>query len=226
MDRPISFPNWKAALAQAPLGDALRATYIREILSFLKHCKETRSAATVATAKRYLVWREKQSRSPSREALRWFYREGRRAEANPEAGCGDSPSGWRPADRDERVPAPGLRRPSEPPQAATDLGSEPWEKDLIKAIRERGFLWRTERTYREWTVRFARFIAPRSPYAAAGEDVAAFLSALAVEGRASPSAQKQALNALVFVTRWPGMRAPRLFTLRFAPSQPLTQTAG
>lgn len=87
----------------------------------------------------------------------------------------------------------------EPPPASSDLGSEPWEKDLIKAIRERGFLWRTEQTYREWSVRFARFIAPRSPYAAAGEEVAAFLSALAVQGRASLSAQKQALNALVFL---------------------------
>lgn len=87
----------------------------------------------------------------------------------------------------------------EPPPAAGDLGSEPWEKDLIKAIRERGFLWRTEQTYREWAVRFARFIAPRSPYAADGPEVAAFLSALAVQGRASPAAQKQALNALVFL---------------------------
>ena len=87
----------------------------------------------------------------------------------------------------------------EPPPAASDLGGEPWERDLIKAIRERGFLWRTEQTYREWAVRFARFIAPRSPYAASGEDVAEFLSALAVQGRASPSAQKQALNALVFL---------------------------
>ena len=76
------------------------------------------------------------------------------------------------------------------PPAASDLGSEPWERDLIKAIRERSFLWRTEQTYREWAVRFARFIAPRSPYAATGGDVAGFLSALAVQGRASPSTQK------------------------------------
>lgn len=93
---------------------------------------------------------------------------------------------------------PTTRRPMQPPPAASDLGGEPWERALIAAIREKGFLWRTEQTYREWAVRFARFIAPQSPYAAAGEDVAAFLSALVVEGRASPSAQKQALNALVF----------------------------
>ncbi|MBP6865887.1 MAG: integron integrase [Candidatus Didemnitutus sp.] len=101
----------------------------------------------------------------------------------------------RPSSRsDERV-----TRKLEPPKAVDDLGDEPWERALIKAIRERGFLWRTEQTYREWAVRFARFIAPRSPYAASGGEVAAFLSALAVNGRASPSAQKQALNALVFL---------------------------
>lgn len=190
-------------LAQALLGPALKAAYTREILSFLKHCKETHSAATVATARRYLAWREKQGRGPSREALRWFYREGRKGSRSPEHGGPGTDGGHESADspklKAESVPAPEFRRPMEPPPAASDLGATPWERDLIKVIRERGFLWRTEQTYREWAVRFARFIAPRSPYAASGEEVAAFLSALAVEGRASPSAQKQALNALVFL---------------------------
>lgn len=69
----------------------------------------------------------------------------------------------------------------EPPPAASDVGTDPWEQALIKASRERSFLWRTEQTYREWAVRFARFLAPRSPMEASGEDVAAFLSVLAVE---------------------------------------------
>lgn len=209
--RPISFPHWKEALARANLESSLRAAYTREILGFLKYLKGARAAATFEAATQYLAWREMQSTGPAREALRWFYREGRRAapdrgaeaaepsvESLRTGGAGASPSPGHAA--------PGVEgrnrsfsRPMEPPPAATDLGSEPWERDLIKAIRERGFLWRTEQTYREWAVRFARFIAPRSPYAAAGGDVAAFLSALAVQGRASPSAQKQALNALVFL---------------------------
>lgn len=53
-------------------------------------------------------------------------------------------------------------------------------------------------TYRQWATRFAEFLRPRSPYAAEGADVAAFLSKLAVEQRASAATQKQALNALVF----------------------------
>ena len=86
-----------------------------------------------------------------------------------------------------------------PPSAASDLGGPDWERDLIKACRERHFLWRTEETYRMWAGRFAHFLAPRSPYRAEAEDVAAFLSRMAVEERASVSAQKQALNALVFL---------------------------
>jgi integron integrase len=194
--RPISFPEWKAILACSPLTPQLKALYTREILTFLKHLKAAHAAATVEAAKQYLNWREKQSRGPAREALRWFYQEGRKD--HRVGGPPGNPPSLRPQ---PTAPAPGSRQPrlSEPPPAASDLGNEPWEKDLIKAVRERGFLWRTEQTYREWAVRFARFIAPGSPYAAAGEEVAAFLSALAVQGRASPSAQKQALNALVFL---------------------------
>lgn len=188
--RPISFPNWKTALARSPLSQQVQAAYTREILAFLKHLKAGHAAATIPAAKQYLDWRERQSPAPAREALRWFYREGSKA------GSLDAPQ---PVNSAALTKSSRPSRPMEPPAAASDLGSETWERDLIKTIRERGFLWRTEQTYREWAVRFARFIAPRSPYAAAGEEVASFLSALAVQGRASPSAQKQALNALVFL---------------------------
>jgi integron integrase len=70
---------------------------------------------------------------------------------------------------------------------------------MIAAVRRKGLLWRTEQTYRGWAARFADFLSPRSPYAGTGEDVARFLSALAVEKRASGSTQKQALNAVVFL---------------------------
>ena len=200
--RPVSFPNWKDALAQTALSPLVKVAYTREILTFLRHCKTSRAPATTELAKQYLGWREKQSAGPAREALRWFYKEGYRR-AKSEEGGAERPA-VRAINRAEPGPAgiaprqSGLR-PMQPPPAASDLGTTPWEQALIKASRERGFLWRTEQTYREWAVRFARFIAPRSPYAASGEEVAAFLSALAVEGRASPSAQKQALNALVFL---------------------------
>ncbi len=183
------------------MGAATQSAFAREIITFLKHCKVHHAAATTEFAKQYLAERERWPAGPSREALRWFYVEGRRR------GKKTGPSAITPS---SSVPPRGVaelgessaldgRRALQPPPARSDRGGTPWEQDLIKAMRERGFLWRTEQTYREWAVRFARFIAPRLPYAAAGEEVAAFLSELAVQGRASPSAQKQALNALVFL---------------------------
>jgi site-specific recombinase XerD len=87
----------------------------------------------------------------------------------------------------------------EPRPASQDLGGPDWEQALIKTMRVRGLLWRSEQTYRKWASRFARFIHPRSPFAASGEEVSAFLTNLAVQNRASPSSQRQALNALVFL---------------------------
>ena len=75
------------------------------------------------------------------------------------------------------------------------------ERALISALRSAGYLWRTEETYRMWSARFARFLFPRSPYSAEATDVAAFLTTLAVEQRAMPSTQKQALNAIVFLLK-------------------------
>jgi integron integrase len=84
------------------------------------------------------------------------------------------------------------------PRAIDDLGRSGWERALVKAVREKGFLYRTETTYRAWAAKFAAFLRPRTPEVAEGRDIADFLSKLAVEQRASPSTQKQALNALVF----------------------------
>ena len=92
-----------------------------------------------------------------------------------------------------------MARTKEPPLAVRDLGGADWERELIAAARLAGLAWRTEETYRGWAGRFASFLAPRSPYAACPDDVAAYLTHLAVSSRASPSTQKQALNAVVFL---------------------------
>jgi integron integrase len=230
--RPLSFPSWKEALAQAALSDRTREEFRREILEFLRHCKTLHAPATVALVKIHLAGREAAGAGRARAALRWFFGEGRRRERAERAGDGagtDSvapgvtdAAGSRPktirAERDSSIQStgetpvppglprasrsaePGFPRPraTEPKPAASDLGESAWERDLVVAVREAGLLWRTEETYRGWAVRFARFIAPRSPYAADASEVGAFLSSLAVEGRASQSTQKQALNALVF----------------------------
>ncbi len=110
----------------------------------------------------------------------------------------DSGPGASTSTQGEGVDRAGVRRSAEPPRARDDLGGADWERDLIKAARGKGFLWRTERTYRNWAQRFVAHLQPRSPYSAEGADIGAFLSRLAVEQRASAATQKQALNALVF----------------------------
>lgn len=69
----------------------------------------------------------------------------------------------------------------------------------MQALRTKGLLWRTEKTYREWGSRFAASLDGKSPYAATAEDVAAFLTKIATEQRASRSTQRQALNAIVLL---------------------------
>jgi Phage integrase, N-terminal SAM-like domain len=120
---------------------------------------------------------------------------GREKTADRGSVLGSSRSTFERGSYHERPPT----RPMEPPPAAQDLGGPGWEQALVQALRARGLLFRTEETYRAWAMRFAKFIEPKSPYAASGEEVGAFLTDLAVHNRASPSSQRQALNALVFL---------------------------
>jgi integron integrase len=159
-----------------------RARHEQEIRRFFRRCRQLRTPATVAFVRHYLSGLAAADTEAARAALRWLFRTAAAARSGgPETAAGME----------------AVRRP-EPLPARQDLGGADWERDLVTAIRRKGFLWRTEQTYRQWAARFAATLAPRSPYAAEGADVADFLSRLAVEQRASASTQKQALNALVF----------------------------
>ena len=202
-NRPVSFPQWQHSLAAAGLPDAQRAAFRREIMAFLHHCKVAHAPASITLARQFLATRDGSASTLARDALRWFIRSGRTPRfpaVEPEHPATHTGSAQKRGGAD--VGTGALRsgaRQSEPLPAASDLGGADWERDLIAALRRKGLLWRTEQTYREWAHRFARFLAPRSPYAADQVDVGAFLTALAVERRASQSTQKQALNALVFL---------------------------
>lgn len=197
----VSFPAWKSALASTGWPEAKQTEYRREILAFLHLCKVRRAPATIMLVKEYLAERARQGPNAARVPLLWFFQEAKRAAVGPAAPRRAEMAGVKPAPQAALVKPPvrAVARASEPPQAAEDQGGADWERDLIKAARSKGLLWRSEETYRGWAARFARFLAPRSPYAAEAGDVAAFLTELAVTRRASPSTQKQALNALVFL---------------------------
>lgn len=186
VNRAVSFRGWREALVGAPGEDFM----VPEILAYLRYCRDNRRPASVACALGYFVHIEDglcfggdpEAVERAKAALRWFFKSAPRED---ETGGG-------------RVLRGSGGRQSEPPLAASDLGKEEWEKALVRACRERHFLWRTEECYRRWAKRFADYLSPDSPYKADGGRVAAFLSMLAVEQRCSPSTQKQALNALVF----------------------------
>lgn len=219
----IQFPGWKEALARAGLAPEVREGYHRAILSLLRYCKEQRRPVSVALLRDYVAVEGEEAR----EALRWFYLAAQKGAATRRAGeslaasamgggsrtHGGGQTEVGPAEAGTTNVRPGEsrtsalpRRRAEPPGAAGDRGGADWERELIAALRARGFLWRTEETYRGWGARFAAFLEEGrsgrgriSPYAAEAEDVAAFLTELAVAGRAAPSSQKQALNAVVFL---------------------------
>ena len=206
----VRFPGWPAALAGSGLASDIIVRHQRAILGYLHFCKQRHCPASVATAKLYLEERAKQGTlwPYIQSGLRWFFVQARKYPP-PNHRSGDDTAhlaadgervGPRPHARTTALTQPaGHRKAVEhAPPAKDDLGGADWERALIRVIRTRGLLWRTEQTYRDWARRFARFLSPRSPYAAQGRDVSDYLSQLAVE-RAGAASQKQALNALVFL---------------------------
>jgi len=200
---PILFSDWKQVLDTRALPWEMRHGFENDIAAFLEYCRRQRAPASIALAKQYLENVGPDEAQAARQAFRWFVRSSRSippvaqntADATVHTASSDADTSCAPALR-----SPGPIHPSRslPTLAQHDLGGADWERDIIATLRQKGFLWRSEKTYREWATRFAAFLRPRSPYSAEGKDVAAFLSKLVVEQRASASTQKQALNALVF----------------------------
>ena len=183
----VSFPDWKARLAAENWTPAEKQLAAREIVGFLRHCKVLHSPACIAVAKTYLarLGTQAETGSPSpRAALRWFFKAAGR-HAPREAPVGEG-----------REAAEQAARGAHGPPAGAD-----WRTALVTAVRTRHLLARTEVTYRQWAERFAEFIRPVSPWRATAHEVEAFLTDLAVRQQVSPSTQKQALNALVFLVQ-------------------------
>lgn len=200
----MSFPAWRSVLQASPLSPGEKLRFEQEIVRFLHHCKARHAGASTVLAREYLRGCERKGPSGARVALRWWFRAGKQGSRSAEAGpaattnlLASGPSTLPVPNSSFPTPPPGFA--DTPPPAWKDLGGPAWERELIGACRERGFLWRTEETYRRWAVRFASFIAPRTPATADAREVTEFLSALATQQRASVSTQKQALNALVFL---------------------------
>ena len=175
----VIFAHWREALNQAALSPPARGGYALGLTAYLEYCRRNGLSVTLESARGFMADAERRqlARNPQlwKEALNWFFREGRQHSGLPSRG----------------MPTPGQ----------ADTGRTPWERRLIERLRLSHYSWRTEQTYREWAWRFAQFMGQRELESATGEDLKAFLSQLAVKGRVSAATQKQALNALVFLFR-------------------------
>ena len=90
-----------------------------------------------------------------------------------------------------------------PPPATGDASTPPPRllDRLRHAIRVRHYSIRTEDTYVDWARRFIVFHGKRHPQELGAQEVAAFLTHLAVDRNVSPSTQNQAKSALLFLYR-------------------------
>jgi integron integrase len=88
--------------------------------------------------------------------------------------------------------------------------------DIRADMRARGYAYPTERTYLHWIKRYILFNQRRHPKDMGKPDIEAFLNYLAVEVTVSPSTQRTALNALMYLyTKFYG-RDPESLTFSFA----------
>ena len=84
---------------------------------------------------------------------------------------------------------------------AKPLGSDkPKLLDRVRAVcRFRHYSIRTEQAYVDWIKRYILFHDKRHPEELGEDDVRAFLTHLAVNGKVAASTQNQALSALLFL---------------------------
>jgi integron integrase len=90
-------------------------------------------------------------------------------------------------------------------QAPPPPTSSPQGKKLLDqvsdAIRVKHYSSRTEKTYKDWIMRYILFHNKRHPKDMGAEEIQAFITYLATERHLSASTQKQALSAVIFLYR-------------------------
>jgi len=199
-NQPVSFPEWGRLLELEPLESHVRYRYRQAIIRYLRHCKARQKPASVADAKLYLEngMAAEELGQTDRDALHWFFTiaRQRRSEDGSKASAAFATAAA------AAMPAEGAISDVAPPTPLPIPPDTPeWEARLIRVIRQRGLLWNTEQIYRSWLRRFAEQVGPATPDSVGREEVAAFLTDLAVRRQVAASTQRQALNALVFFFR-------------------------
>ncbi len=71
--KPVSFPNWREALATTPGSQATKDNVQPSVFTFLRFCKAKRACASITVAQNFIGERERQAGNRDeapREALR------------------------------------------------------------------------------------------------------------------------------------------------------------
>jgi integron integrase len=222
--RPIVFENWEAAL-QAEVSPDCQPAWRTAIIKFRYWLRETGKTPVAAAFKAHLDW--KKSYLPPgefavrRAALRWYYKEGLKQmqtgnpvhDSLPEKGPTTARTqADRPAAAKNRDGFRIYDMNDVPTAGAADLGGPPWERALVRCIREKHLAWKSEKTYRGWCRRFISACGGKPVEQLDHDDVRKWLSDLAVKGRVSVATQSQALNAVVFLFREALKRDPGDFS--------------
>ena len=99
-------------------------------------------------------------------------------------------------------PAPPADPPSTLPETEAEVARI--TDAMRRAIRIAGLAYPTEKAYVHWNIRYTRFCLAelkRTPRDAGPAGMTAYLNHLALELNVGPATQKQALNAMAFLTR-------------------------
>lgn len=95
---------------------------------------------------------------------------------------------------------------------------------LRRDMRDKGYAYKTEKTYVHWIKRYILFNGKQHPEQLGAEHINRFLSHLANEQNCSPATQRIALNALVYLYRKIPAGRPRAASIRTC--TPEAPTAG
>ncbi len=196
LDQEEWLAAWSRTLSLDPsLAPRLREAYRGTITEFLSYYRRKNCPPSVAAARAYVeVARLEHATGPVqlqgwKEALNWFFRKQKE---------------WVRAQAQQAQGVPSLGR--------QDVGQADWERRLIERVRTLHLAWRTERTYRVWNWRLAKFLHPKAMEAVCDEDVRRFLTHLAVElwvGGGDPAASPE--RGSLFSARGSAKRAGRLW---------------
>ena len=193
--KQLHFHEWPQALEQSGFPAHRKEAMAITIRWYLSWTKRARVPVDFDSARDFMAQVELE-KNPSahrleqwKEAIRWFFREGKRLTQS------DSGSSGRPISDNS---ASSKQEDSSSSSETVEEESLDWRKEMVRLIRIRKYSYRTEQSYVGWVARFYAFVNRRPLEDCDPEDIKAFLDELAVQGEVAASTQRQALNALVF----------------------------